>query len=151
MSQISDIISAVEALTVVAGSKTPVVFGVDNAVDSVRQTPARVVFPIQSGDNEGQSFEPLTLGGSLIGNWQIADLLLYAPVKKGMLLAQSMPHLLTYQANYLTAVKNNKKLGLNHCTIINTEIETNSYEFPQGTENEYFGVLCLLTVREVIP
>jgi hypothetical protein len=149
MSQITQIIDAIGNVSVNTLSKTPKVYSLDNASNSVKGTPARVVFPMQTGDNDGDMVA-VTLGGGVVVRWELADLMLFAPIKNGSTLQASLPELVTYVGNYITQFKAQLKLGLKQVTIESIDYEWNQFVFPEGSKNEYYGVLMMLTVKEIV-
>lgn len=151
MSQIQNIINAVGAIEVSTTSKTPITFDLTNARDSVRTTPARVVFPMQTGDNEGRDMSFVTLGTLVTIEWTLADLMLYSPVKAGTTLQSALPELVTYVGNYIATIKTQHKLGLSHVTVTSVDYEWNQFIFPENSKNEYYGVLMMLKIKEIIP
>jgi len=150
MSQILQIINAISQIEVNTLSKTPVIFDVDNPQLSIKGTPARVVFPMQLGENDGKNMEYISLGNVVSVSWNIADLMLYKPVGSNSRLQSSLPELVAYVGNYVTAFKIQRKLGLQHVTIENIDYEWNQFEYPEGSENEYYGVLMMVQVKEVV-
>ena len=150
MSQITEIITAIGNVNVDTKTLTPVVFSLENAKDSVRATPARFVFPIQD-DNEGRNTTFLTLGTMQSVEWMLADIMLFSPAKKGATLQAALPELVAYVGNYIEAFKTRRKLGLQHVTVENIDHEWGRYAYPLGTDNDYYGVLMRLTIREIIP
>ncbi len=52
MSEIKQCIDALSNITINTLSKTPVVYGIENAVSSIRGTPARLIFTIQVSNHE---------------------------------------------------------------------------------------------------
>jgi hypothetical protein len=150
MSQIKEIIREIGETVVETTNYTPVVFSLSNAADSIRATPARCVFPMQTGDNEGRDMQFLTLGNMVSITWDIADLMLYKPVKKGSTLQASLPELVDYVGNYVTAFQARKKLGLTHVTLESIDYEWNEFIFPEKSANKYYGVLMMLTIKEIV-
>jgi len=150
MSQIRAIIQAISDVAVATDSQTPVVYSLENAVDSVKGTPARVVFAFQTGENEGRDQGFITLGNRMSITWYIADLMLYKPSKRGTTLQSAVPELVSYVGNYALAFQNYRKLGLKLVTVEAIQHEWNEYIFPENSDNRYYGVLMTLSVKEII-
>jgi hypothetical protein len=150
MPQIIAIIEAIENTSIGALTETPFVFKLKESTDSVRQTPSRVIIPMQN-DNEGSDMEYLALGGSLASiNWTLADLLLFKPAGENISIQSALPELLAYIDNYILAFQSFRKLGLTHATIETIDYEWNIFTFPEGSKYNYYGVLMTLRIKEII-
>ena len=148
MSQIKAIIDAISAVSVGTETQTPTVYDVDNAISNLKGTPARIVFVLPMGTNEGRDTRWVT-STTMVTTWDIADLLLYDRVKKGSTIHTATPELVGYVSNYLAAFKS--KVGLlSGVTIENIEAEWDVIEYPPESGNEYYGCLMTLTVKEII-
>ena len=158
MSQITEIVQAIGNIEVGSLSEVPTIFKLDNAKKSVATTPARVIFPMQSGDNEGRDMNYISLGNLATITWVLADLMLYTPVKEGSTLQGALPELVAYVGNYVDAFRTQRKLGLTHVTIENIDYEWNQFIFPEQPRgerqkkpvNEYYGVLMTLSIKEIL-
>ncbi len=151
MSQIKSCVNALAGIAVNTTTKTPVVYGIDNATSSIRGTPARVIFPMQILQSEGQSMERVSFGnnGTVVITWLIADLLLFDSVKRGTSIHNALPELIDYTSNYIDAIRPNMSL-VDNVKIEAIDYEWNAYEFPDNSENIYYGCLMTLTMKEII-
>lgn len=151
MSEIKQCIDALSNITINTLSKTPVVYGIENAVSSIRGTPARLIFPMQVSNPEGQQMQRVSFSasGTVLINWVIADMLLFDAVKRGTSLHNAMPELIDYTINYIAAIRPQMSLTDN-AMIESIDYEWNVYEFPEGSENTYYGCLMTLNIKEII-
>ena len=151
MSQLKDAIATLADITVSTTTKTPVVYSIPNATHSVRGTPARVIFPMQIATPEGQAMQRVSFSnnGTIVITWVIADLLLFEAVKRGTSIHNALSELIDYTTNYIDAIR--PKMSLTDNAMIETiDYEWNAYEFPEGTENIYYGCLMTLSIKEII-
>lgn len=151
MSQLKDAIATLAGINVSTTTKTPVVYSIPNATHSVRGTPARVIFPMQIATPEGQAMQRVSFSnnGTIVITWVIADLLLFESVKRGTSIHNALSELIDYTTNYIDAIR--PKMSLTDNAMIETiDYEWNAYEFPEGTENIYYGCLMTLSIKEII-
>lgn len=151
MSQLKDAIATLAGINVSTTTKTPVVYSIPNATHSVRGTPARVIFPMQIATPEGQAMQRVSFSnnGTIVITWVIADLLLFEAVKRGTSIHNALSELIDYTTNYIDAIR--PKMSLTDNAMIETiDYEWNAYEFPEGTENIYYGCLMTLSIKEII-
>lgn len=151
MSQLKDAIATLAGISVSTTTKTPVVYSIPNATHSVRGTPARVIFPMQIATPEGQAMQRVSFSnnGTIVITWVIADLLLFEAVKRGTSIHNALSELIDYTTNYIDAIR--PKMSLTDNAMIETiDYEWNAYEFPEGTENIYYGCLMTLSIKEII-
>ena len=151
MSQLKDAIATLADITVSTTTKTPVVYSIPNATHSVRGTPARVIFPMQIATPEGQAMQRVSFSnnGTIVITWVIADLLLFEAVKRGTSIHNALSELIDYTTNYIDAIR--PKMSLTDNAMIESiDYEWNAYEFPEGTENVYYGCLMTLSIKEII-
>jgi hypothetical protein len=143
------IMDAIGALSIGTSSKTPIVHKASEAVESIKVTPARMIFCLQMGESEGRSITTVSLGRTQTATWQITDLMLYSSAKKGTLLSAST-ELVEYVDNYISVMQDNQKLGFPLVTVEGLDIEWGEYPFPPKSKNVYYGVIVTLTVKEII-
>ena len=151
MSQLKEAIATLAGVNVSTTTKTPVVYSIPNATHSVRGTPARVIFPMQIATPEGQAMQRVSFSnnGTIVITWVIADLLLFEAVKRGTSIHNALSELIDYTTNYIDAIR--PKMSLTDNAMIETiDYEWNAYEFPEGTENIYYGCLMTLSIKEII-
>jgi len=151
MSQLKEAIATLAGINVSTTTKTPVVYSIPNATHSVRGTPARVIFPMQIATPEGQAMQRVSFSnnGTIVITWVIADLLLFEAVKRGTSIHNALSELIDYTTNYIDAIR--PKMSLTDNAMIETiDYEWNAYEFPEGTENIYYGCLMTLSIKEII-
>lgn len=151
MSQLKDAIATLAGINVSTTTKTPVVYSIPNATHSVRGTPARVIFPMQIATPEGQAMQRVSFSnnGTIVITWVIADLLLFEAVKRGTSIHNALSELIDYTTNYIDAIR--PKMSLTDNAMIESiDYEWNAYEFPEGTENIYYGCLMTLSIKEII-
>ena len=153
MSQIDKILTAIGELSVSGLTQTPVVFPISEATESVKGTPARVVFPLPLGDSEGREISHVSLGRTMVVSWQIADLMLWASAKNGTL-HDATPELIAYSKSYINVIQDNKNLSLSQVKIEEITLEWGEFEYPPGggkkNPNRYHGCLVMLTVKEIV-
>jgi len=151
MSQLKEAIATLAGINVSTTTKTPVVYSIPNATHSVRGTPARVIFPMQIATPEGQAMQRVSFSnnGTIVITWVIADLLLFEAVKRGTSIHNALSELIDYTTNYIDAIR--PKMSLTDNAMIESiDYEWNAYEFPEGTENIYYGCLMTLSIKEII-
>ena len=150
MSQILEIIQAIGNVSVNTATQTPIVYGVEDAVKSVRTLPARIIFPISTGDNEGET-RYVTLGNTMEHTWTIVDIMLYHSKSNTSNQLMFMSELVSYVANYKAAFqsKANQGLGLDQVNIVGFDTQWVDLEFPEKSDNEYHGVICTLEITEI--
>lgn len=151
MSSIREIIDNLASIKINTASESPLVYSINNATHSIRGAPARIIFPMQILESEGQSYQRITLGssGAISVTWIIADLLLYKSVKRGTTLHNSLSELIDYTVNYTIKIRPQMSLS-NNATIESINYEWNRYNYPETSESEYYGCLMTLTVKEII-
>ena len=145
---IKTITDAISAISVSTATKTPTVYDIDN-MKIPKSLPARSVFALPMGSNEGRDIQFVT-SSTMLATWDIADLLLYDGVKNNSTLHSVTPELTEYVSNYLTAFKSQQGLGLNGVTIENIEAVWDEFEYPAKSDHWYYGVSMTLTVKEII-
>jgi len=151
LSELKQAIQNLAGITVATTTKTPVIYSLPNATHSVRGTPARIIFPMQIANAEGQAMQRVSFGsnGTVVITWVIADLLLFDAVKRGTSIHNALPELIDYTTNYIDAIR--PSMSLTDNALIETiDYEWNAYEFPEGSENIYYGCLMTLSIKEII-
>lgn len=150
--QISAIYTALQALSITVGSKTPTVYGLTGIPNSVvtAQLPCRI---LEIFDNRLQTVQakPSTITGSVQPNlevtWAISDLLLWTPEAQGRGIVDVASNLVAYCGLYLDMIRA-------HVQIVSTAIIEDCkpipgiYEYPMGSGMLYFGVLSVLSIKE---
>lgn len=152
MSVITNIYAALDAKSVSTTSgKTPTVYDLGELPESITtaQLPCRLLLPVGTVPGEGREGEFIAIGTGMTIVWQITDLMLWQASEQGLGLREFAPELVDYCGKYLDAMRTFK------CPYQNSALERVSmipgeYEWPRGSGRFYAGVLCQLTIREVV-
>lgn len=153
MSEITSIYAALEAKSVTTtGGDTPTVLDLDELKNSITTSdlPCRLLLPV--GDDtrgDGRDGVFIAIGTTMVINWMLNDLMLWQPLGQGEGLREYAPELVDYCGKYLDAMRTFK------CPTSNSSLESvymspGIYEWPMGGGTFYAGVLCQLTIKEVL-
>ena len=150
-SQVSDILNAIASLPVTVDSETITAYNIDDSLNSVAQTPARIVFPL-AGDNAGATGQARTLGNNpkMSIQWTFEDLMLYQGVIEGSGLTFALPKLVQYAGNYIDVLKSNMDLSLHGVYVTDFAPEFGTYEFPASSGQFFFGCVFTLSIMETM-
>ena len=150
MSAITDIINVIEALAVKATSGGTNITCLDltefrEAIPAM-ETPQRVILP--SDEDNAAIFGRLSVGGAHQIDWSISDLLLYKTAGEGYGWYDVGNALVTYSGNYAPSVVGaTKSLRAYGGAVTGLTMRRGIYTY-SGTQ--YYGVMCTLTVRELL-
>ena len=153
MSEITSIYDALEAKSVTTtNGKTPDVYDLGELKNSIHTSdlPVRLLLPV--GDDtrgEGREGAFISIGTTMVINWVVNDLMLWQPLGQGEGLKEYAPELVDYCGKYLDMTRTFK------CPTTNSSLEgvylsPGIYEWPMGSGVMYAGVLCQLTIKEVL-
>ena len=158
MSDILGIYSNLAALSVTftsnAGSTVTVTCNdLDEAklnIDSA-YCPIRQLLPI-GNETEG-GIAQLTFGRSTELTWRIVDLFFYKPASQGGMLTEAAPDLVRYMAAYEETIRENFQMcgytdGRKYCAAV--QMLPAVINWPLDSDRYFFGVSCILTVRELV-
>lgn len=142
-----DITPPVWNLTALPGSVEPHSETVESA-----QCPCRLLLPlgVVGTKGEGRDHRFIALGSTTKIGWQLVDLLLWRPVEEGLGLETSAADLVTYIANYIKMVRENRSLGLGQVEIVGQNFEMDAFEYPPQSDTWFWGVLVTLTINETL-
>lgn len=142
------------ASSVAYGTKTPQIFDLDElpAVVESAQLPARLLLPfgVVGSKAEGRDHHFIALGTTTKVQWQVVDLLLWRPVEEGIGIESVSADMVTYCAQYIKMIRENRSLGLSQVEIIGANFETDAYEYPPQSEIWFWGVLVTLQINETL-
>ena len=152
MSVILNVYDALAAKTVTTTSgATPTVYDLHQLPESVDTAilPARLLLPLGNQPGEGREANFMAIGTTMTVVWQINDLMLWEASERNIGLRGFAEELVDYCGKYLDMVRTFK------CPYANTSLESVSvtpgeYEWPSGSGRFFPGVLCQLSVREVL-
>lgn len=159
-SAIGAIYTAIEAMSVLAGEKTPTVYGLTGLPNTVASAnlPCRILLDLANA-GEGQSMEFFSInsgisgGGAQYVDWQLSDLLLYLPQAQGLGVKQVAVALVDYTGAYVDACRSNRGLvntATNEANVTGLRVAPGIYEYPVSSGNFYWGCMATLTIREII-
>lgn len=151
MSKVVEIYQNLAALQVAVGGAYPTVFGLDatpNRVD-IASLPCRILLP---GRSTQGSFGFVAMGTMGEVEWSALDLLLIKATGQGRGLIDVSTPMLAYCGAYAETMRSFRNAGIvgGSAWLDQVQITPGVYEYPQGSGNEYHGVLCSLTFKEVL-
>ncbi len=152
MSVITNIYAALAAKTVTTTSgKTPTAYDLDELPENVTTAhlPCRLLLPVGSTPGDGRYGTFIQIGTGMTITWQVSDLMLWQASEQGLGLREFAPELVDYCGKYLDMTRTFK------CPYTNSALEEvtmtpGEYEWPRGSGRYYAGVLCQLSIREVV-
>lgn len=109
--------------------------------------PLRLLLPVGT-NTEAQSIVATAFSSRQLVDWVIADLFLLRPTTQGNGVIDAAPELVSYVAAYTDAVNAHRSLT-DYATITDARLTMDEIEYPRGSNTWYFGVECLLTIKEV--
>lgn len=151
MSAILDIYTALAAKTVTIGGVTPTVYSLASLPASAETaiTPCRLLLPVGDSANEGREFGFIAIGTTVTVDWQIKDLLLWQSTGQGTGLSGFASDLVEYAGLYADMLRTFKAPST-QSNLQSANILPGVFEYPASSGRFYTGVLCTLTVHEVI-
>lgn len=152
MSVIKNVYNALEAVTVTTTSgMTPTVYDLDELPENITTAhlPARLLLPVGDNPGEGREGQFIAIGTTMTIVWQVNDLMLWQASEQGLGLREFAPELVDYCGKYLDAMRTFR------CPYANTALQSvnmipGEYEWPSGSGRFYAGVLCQLSIKEVV-
>lgn len=148
--QVYDSLSKVVVTT--TSGITPHAYDLDELLDSINtaQLPCRLLLPVGNEPGEGREGSHIAIGTAMTIVWQIKDLMLWQATEQGLGLKQFAPELVDYAGKYLDAMRAWGKCPYANTTLERVNIVPGEYEWPRMSGRFYAGVLCQLSVREVV-
>lgn len=153
MSEITSIYTALAAITVTTTSgSTATVFDLDELKNRINTSdlPVRMLLPV--GDDtrgEGREGAFVAIGTTMTIDWQVSDLMLWQPLGQGEGLREYAPELVDYCGKYIDAMRT-FKCPTSNSSLTGVYMMPGIYEWPMGEGVYYAGVLCQLTIHEVL-
>lgn len=113
--------------------------------------PIRQLLPI-GNETEGQVAQ-LTFGRSQELTWRIVDLFFYKTASQGGMLAEAGPDLVRYMAAYEEMIRTSFQScgytdGRKYCASV--QMLPAIINWPLDSDRYFFGVSCILTIRELV-
>jgi hypothetical protein len=152
-SHISEIYAAIKAVTVTTASGiTPTAYDLDALPENVvtAHLPCRLMLPLSPAPVGGRDAEYIAIGTGMTVIWQLNDLMLWQASEQGLGLRQFAPELVDYCGKYLDAMRAKRCVYNNDDSLEGISMTPGEYEWPRGTGRFYAGVLCQLTIKEVV-
>lgn len=142
------------ASSVAYGTTTPQIFDL-NALPEFSDSaklPARLLLPFGTvgAKAEGRDHHFVALGNTTKLTWQVVDLLLWRMTEEGIDLSSVAADLVTYCAQYIKMIRENRSLGLGQVEIVGANFETDAFEYPPGSNVWFWGVLVTLQINETL-
>jgi len=153
MSEIIDIYTALEAIAVTSVDGDSItVYGLDELKNSIATAhlPCRLLLPV--GDDtrgEGRDGAFIAIGTGMAIDWMVNDLMLWEATSQNVGLREFAPELVSYCGKYLDAMRS-FKCPTSNSALSGVYMMPGIYEWPMGSGNYYSGVLCQLTIHEVL-
>lgn len=151
-SHISDIYAAIKGVTVTtASSVTPTAYGLDSLPESITTAhlPCRLLLPLSPSPTGGREVGFIAIGTGVTVTWEINDLMLWQASEQGLGLREFAPELVDYCGKYLDAMRA-LKCPYQDSALEGISLTPGMYEYPKGTGEFYAGVLCQLSIKEVV-
>lgn len=153
MSQITAVYAAIAGMTVTTtGGKTPTVYNLSSLMNSVETAhlPCRLMLPIGNNPGDGREGQYIAIGTTMTVDWQINDLMLWQTSQQGLGLQEFAPQLIDYCGKYMDAIRSVGKAPASNCTLTSISLTPGEYNWPAGSDKWFSGVLCQLTIHEVL-
>lgn len=153
-SQLENILIAITAweITVNTGVASEVITAIavtdHNANVASPQLPVRIISPVVNAFG-GKIGKTGFGSGVRTAVWKLEDLMLYRPITQVLTPGDAALTLVRYPVAYEHAVDTYRSVYTN-ALIEEVEMETGVYAYPNGAKNLYYGVLCTLTIKEII-
>ncbi len=151
MSAILDIYAALAATTVTADSKTPTVYSLEALPQSAATAhlPCRLLLPVGDAANEGRDGQFIAIGDTVAVDWQIKDLMLWESTGQGIGLSGVASQLVEYAGKYMDMIRTFKAPSAQSNLLTVTALP-GTFEYPSNSGVSYYGVMCTLTIHEVL-
>ncbi len=142
------------ANSVAHNTTTPQIFDLNKLsvfVESA-QLPARLLLPfgVVGSKAEGRDHRFVALGNTTKVAWQVVDLLLWRPIEEGTGIESVSADMVTYCAQYIKMIRENRSLGLAQVEIVGANFEADAWEYPPESGAWYWGVLVTLAINETL-
>ena len=152
MSVIRNVYNALAAVTVTTtGGITPTAYDLDELLENVNtaQLPCRLLLPLGDNPGEGREGQFIAIGTTMSITWQVNEIMLWKASEQGLGLREFAPELVDYCGKYLDAMRAFK------CPYANTSLQSvnmipGEYEWPRGSGRYFAGVVCNLSIKEVL-
>lgn len=110
--------------------------------------PTRMLNPMDArGGGSLQTFWTVQPGSVATVDWQIADMLAWRAHAAGIGLEDITPDLIAYKVQYIELIRSLRSARYN---IVGCSMRVTAYEWPQGAGRWWDGVICQLTIREIV-
>jgi hypothetical protein len=151
MTQLTAIYNALAAIDVTVNGVTPRVFNFDNLKAEIHtaELPCRLLLPM--GERLGGEASVISMGGHGSVPWTICDLMLWSPIAQGRGIKEHPGALVAYMEAYVNTMQQHMKLLRSPVTATVEKIRPDAglFSYPVNTETWYYGVECIVTVREL--
>lgn len=142
------------ANSVAHGTTTPQIFDLDElpAFADSAKLPARLLLPfgVVGSKAEGRDHRFIALGNTTKLQWQVVDLLLWRPAEEGTGIESVSADMVTYGAQYIKMIRENRSLGLAQVEIVGANFEADVWEYPPQSNQWFWGVLVTLQINETL-
>ena len=141
---LTNVLSGLASINVIVGNITIPVQNADTrAMPRVRNSNFRYLLPLSTARS---SSAKRTLGGGIMRTHKIEDMYIYRSVKDGSGLEGSLHALLAYMDVYAETIIASQPTASSN--VIEVEMLPSVITYPTGSQTEYFGVRCQLTIEE---
>lgn len=152
MSIITNVYTALDGVSVTTTGKTPTVFTLSELPENITTAhlPCRLLLPLGDNAGEGREGQFIAIGTTMTIIWQINDLMLWQASEQGIGLREFAPVLVDYCGKYLDAMRSFKCPSGTTTSLEGVNMIPGEYEWPTGSGRYYAGVLCQLSIKEVV-
>ena len=147
-SNLPEIVDLIKAFTFNYGTKAVTNRSGDTINNSAEATdlPLRILSAM--GTSGGQAVRRTLGAGSVLSmRWEITDILLAQKLDLSRGIKDQSTPLIQYAADYAEAIRS---LNMNTYGIDDVSIRPGTVEWPNGSGNFFYGVECVLTMKEIV-
>ena len=150
-SQIETILDEIAAWEPTYDTETVTVWNIDDVRVNLEpmQVPRRIL-----GLEDGSEFAFICISGGSAPRaniiWTITDTLYIAPVNEMASFRRHYGDMIRYAGDYSNKAQADRGLASNLAHVQNVAFESGVFAWPEGSENQFFGVRAVLQVQEVI-
>jgi len=146
-SQIETILDEMAAWAPVYDTETIAVWNIDDVRPNLEgmQVPRRVL-----GLVDGSEFAFIALSTRANIIWTITDTLYIAPVQEMAALRRHYGDIIRYCGSYSVAAQSDRGLASGMAHVQSVAFEQGVFAWPEGSENQFFGVRATVQVQEII-
>ena len=151
MSDIVSIYAALAAKNITIQSTTPTVYSLANLPANIESaiTPCRLLLPMGNNPAQGIDGNFIAIGTSVTVTWQIADLFIWKQSGQGIGLKEAAPIQVEYAGLYVDMLRT-FRAPATQSSLENFQVTPGMYEYPSGSGLWFYGVMCTLSILEVI-